>query len=34
MIQLGLEQNQVFWSTSACEWDPVNANLPSFPYNP
>ena len=23
-----------FWSTSACEWDPVNANLPSFPYNP
>ena len=23
-----------FWSTSACEWDPIDINLPSFPYNP
>ena len=23
-----------FWSTSACEWDPIDLNLPSFPYNP
>ena len=23
-----------FWSTSACEWDPVDINLPIFPYNP
>ena len=23
-----------FWSTSACQWDPIDINLPSFPYNP